>query len=193
MTDRKTTWLRRRPNWRKISYGGIVILVGLLVIKKYWIGYYRIPQNAMFPTIRAGGALFAFRNAYSNPSQVKRGDLIVFLKHDRGQKSTYIFRVIGVPGDSISASGEALVVNGKPAVRERLETRGQFVIFMEHVVDSPDYEIAFDQSSDQHPPDVTERIPQRYFFVMGDNRLHAYDSRYFGPISFDSIVAKGIR
>ena len=33
-------------------------------------------------------------------------------------------------------------------------------------------------------------VPPGHFFVPGDNRHHARDSRHFGPIPFESIIAK---
>jgi signal peptidase I len=52
------------------------------------------------------------------------------------------------------------------------------------------YEIALVTSPRTPPPDVSLTVPPDQFFVMGDNRFNAVDSRYFGPISFNSIIGK---
>ena len=54
------------------SIGALVVVV--LGIKIFLIGYYRIPQNGMYPGLPAGSTLFALKRAYSNASMVKRGD-----------------------------------------------------------------------------------------------------------------------
>jgi type IV secretory pathway protease TraF len=52
------------------------------------------------------------------------------------------------------------------------------------------YEVAFDASPLDRPPDASVKVSPDQFFVMGDNRLDAPDSRLFGPISFSSIIGK---
>jgi signal peptidase I len=52
------------------------------------------------------------------------------------------------------------------------------------------YEVAFDPWPKSPPPDASVTVPPDRFFVMGDNRLKAVDSRYFGPIAVSSIIGK---
>jgi signal peptidase I len=52
------------------------------------------------------------------------------------------------------------------------------------------YQIAFDPSAKERPPDVSVIVPPDHVFVMGDNRFDAFDSRRFGPIPFSSIIGK---
>ena len=62
----------------------IAILLGLLALKTFVIGYYRIPQNGMYPTLPAGSVLFTLKRAYPDVSRVKRGDIIVFVRNRTG-------------------------------------------------------------------------------------------------------------
>jgi signal peptidase I len=57
-------------------------------------------------------------------------------------------------------------------------------------IDGASYEVAVDPRTQQRPPDTEITVPPGHFFVMGDNRLNALDSRFFGPISFSSIIGK---
>ncbi|WP_424594824.1 signal peptidase I [Bradyrhizobium sp.] len=50
--------------------------------------------------------------------------------------------------------------------------------------------MAFESSPLDRAPDASVKVPPDQFFVMGDNRLDARDSRYFGPISFSSIIGR---
>jgi signal peptidase I len=62
-------------------------------------------------------------------------------------------------------------------------------VFREQIGDIS-YEVAFDQQPASQPPDVSVTVPSGQFFVMGDNRFGARDSRYFGPVTFSSIIGK---
>jgi len=190
-------WMDRHGGWTvpgKTStqiIAAFAIIVGLLAIavKAFFIGYYRIPQNGMYPGLPAGSGFWAYKHAYSSPSQVKRGDVIVFTRVQNERPYIYIWRVVALPGDSVASIGASLTVNARPVTRERVREEQGAVIFRERL-DGAVYEVAFNESPRQRPPDSTVTVPAGYFFVMGDNRFSAYDSRYFGPIGFDSIIGK---
>jgi signal peptidase I len=97
--------------------------------------------------------------------------------------------VIGLPGDTIEAAGERLVINGQPIARERLREEQGLGIFRERVWQAS-YEVAISQSPRDLPPPASLTVPPDQFFVMGDNRFNAVDSRYFGPIPFDAIIGR---
>jgi len=94
-----------------------------------------------------------------------------------------------LPGDKVQTSGESLIINGQPAARERLADADGKSLFRESV-GNISYEIAFDPSASERPPDVSVIVPPDHVFVMGDNRFNAFDSRRFGPIPFSSIIGK---
>ena len=155
----------------------------------FLIGYYRIPQNGMYPGLPAGSTLFALKRAYSNASSVKRGDVVVFVREENGQRYNYIWRVVALPGEKVQTSGEALTINGQSVQRQRLREADGKTVFREQI-GSVGYEVAFDVSPRSEPPDSSVTVPADEFFVMGDNRFDARDSRYFGPIPFGSIIGK---
>jgi signal peptidase I len=167
----------------------VIFVVALLALKTFFVGYYRIPQNGMYPTLPAGSILFTIKRPYSDISSVKRGDIIVFVREQNGRRYNYIWRVIALPGDDVQTSGESLTINGQPAARERLADADGKSIFREQLGNVP-YQIAFDPSAKERPPDVSLIVPPDHVFVMGDNRFNAFDSRRFGPISFRSIIGK---
>jgi signal peptidase I len=174
---------------KKLSTAVVVVLIAILAIKTFLISYYRIPQNGMYPTLPSGSRLFVLRHAYSDPSKVRRGDIIVFVRQENGQSYHYIWRVVGLPGEKIEATGESLAINGHAVERKPVRESEGRRIFREQIGDVS-YEVAFDASPKDRPPDTSVTIPAGEFFVMGDNRFDARDSRYFGPVSFASIIGK---
>ena len=171
--------LRMRGKRTKQLISGLMIIVVAIAAKTFLIGHYRIPQNGMYPGLRAGSGFWAYKRAYSAPTRVKRGDIIVFTHLQNGQPYIYIWRVIGLPGDTIIAAGESLTVNGRPVLRERIREEEGAVIFREKI-DEATFEVAFAQTAKDRPPDKSLTVPTNHFFLMGDNRFAAYDSRYFG-------------
>jgi len=183
----------------------LALLPALLIVRAFFVDYYRIPQNGMYPSLPSGSLFFATRHAYAASSQVKRGDIIVFTRdeddgkrgdivvftHDPDRRRyTYIWRVVGLPGETIETAGALLVINGQPVARERVREEHGMVIFRERVGEAT-YEVAIRQSPpDPPPPDTSVTVPPDHFFVMGDNRHNAFDSRYFGPIPFGAIIGR---
>src|SRR4051794_25945408 len=90
------------------------VLLAVLAIKTFFIGYYRIPQNGMYPGLPAGSSLFTAQRAFPGVASVKRGDIVVFVREENGQRYNYIWRVVALPGDKVEAAGEALSINGQP-------------------------------------------------------------------------------
>jgi signal peptidase I len=172
-----------------VGWSVVILLLALFALKAFFVGYYRIPQNGMYPTLPAGSVLFTMRRPYSDVSAVKRGDIVVFVREQSGQRYNYIWRVIGLPGDTLQTSGESLIINGQPVARERLADADGKSLFRESI-GNISYKIAFDPSASESPPDVSVTVPADHVFVMGDHRFNAFDSRRFGPVSFSSIIGK---
>jgi len=143
----------------------------------------------MYPGFPAGSGVFTVKRAYPDASSVKRGDVVVFVREENGQRYNYIWRVVALPGERVVASGESLSINGQEVQRRRLREADGKSIFQEQIGDAS-YEVAFDLSPRSQPPAVSVTVPAEQFFVMGDNRFDARDSRYFGPIPFSSIIGR---
>lgn len=174
---------------RCIAAGALTVLAVLLVTRALFIDYYRIPQNGMYPGHPAGSMIFVAKRAYSGPADVRRGDIVVFVRTENGTSYDYVWRIVGLPGEKVKASGDILAINGERVARERLREHDGLIIYRERVGDAA-YEIATSSAPSAAPPDVSLTVPPDHFFVMGDNRSDARDSRYFGPIAFSSIVGK---
>jgi signal peptidase I len=113
----------------------------------------------------------------------------VFIRDTKDGSYNYIWRVVALPGDTIETAGASLAINGRPVMREQVHEQPDVTIFREHAGEAM-YEIAITQSPDDVPPDTSVTVPPDHFFVMGDNRLDAVDSRYFGPIPLGAIIGR---
>ncbi len=101
----------------------------------------------------------------------ERGDIIVF-RFPKDEKKDFIKRVIGIPGDIIEVENKVLFVNGV----EQSES------YTNHEEDSVSLRII--PGRDNFGP-VT--VPENEYFVMGDNRDHSLDSRFWGFVDFSKI------
>lgn len=124
----------------------------------------------MLPGIRDGDTLEVQRLDASTRTQLLRGDIIVF-KYPADPTKRYVKRVIGLPGDQIEIKTGEVWLNGvkldEPYVSPRLNLsqRSQALV----------------------------RIPERGYYVLGDNRDSSNDSRLWGAVPEELIVAKVVR
>jgi signal peptidase I len=117
---------------------------------------------------------------------------VVYVRIQDGHRYLYIWRVIALPRDRISASADSLTLNDHPVGRELVREEDGFVIFREFAEDGDSYQVAIAKAPENVPPDVAVDVAEDQLFVMGDNRYNAYDSRFSGTIPFSSIVGKVI-
>jgi signal peptidase I len=180
---------------------GFVLIVRTVVAEPY-----TVPSPSMVPTLLVGdeliGSKFAYGySKYSSPIGLmpdfsgrvfgeapERGDVVVF-RLPRDPSTTYVKRLIGLPGDRIQMQGGRLYINGALVPRRAIETlpNGR-----EHEI----VEISDVEEHDDTPPFV---VPPRHYFMMGDNRDNSLDSRIAaadGGVGFvpeDNLVARADR
>jgi len=120
----------------------------------------------MWPTIRDNQFAVLDRYWFREPA---RGDVIVF-KAPPEPKSYYVKRIIGIPGDIITIDRSSVTLDGvtlsEPYVSKSL------------------------QGNKSPYPHLFIVVPPDGYFVMGDDRLYSYDSRFWGFVPSSSIVGR---
>ena len=164
-----------------------VALLIALFVRTFVIQAFKIPSGSMENTLLIGDHIFVnkFLYGYHIPytngrvlqfASPKRGDIIVFLFPEDPRKD-FIKRVIGLPGETLEIRNKVVLINGKPLHED-------YTRFADG--DAID---GFMRGRDNLPP---LKVPERKYFVMGDNRDRSYDSRFWGFVDEDVIVGKAL-
>lgn len=168
-----------------------ILLLNFLVsgqFKSYinanWVQAHRVPTGSMEPTLYVGDFLIADYQYFQN-SPVKPGDLVI-LKFPQNPEIKYIERCIAISGQVIEIKNKAVFTNG---TRFPDNAHTQYVdpdIYTKDFVD-PQIVPTDAGNRDNYGPII---IPTGYCFVLGDNRDNSCDSRYWGFVPLELIVAK---
>lgn len=166
---------------------------GFIFARIFLVRPLRVPTGAMKNTIIPGDHLVAFK-MFGNP---ERGSIIIFQfprgtsERDPEDTGEYIFRVVGLPGETIQLRGNTVYINDKPLDEVKVlaseeneygpltvistEGNGPYEVF---------YMRAPDEPAEETPYATTTpfRIPGDSYFVLGDHRDASEDSRYRGPV-----------
>ena len=197
---------------------GLAILAAL-TIRSFLFEPFSIPSGSMYPTLVVGDYLFVSKYSYgfsrhsfplSAPvlpkrilySSPKRGDVIVF-KTPTDNKTDYIKRLIGLPGDTIKMVENEIFLNGKKIERKKLNDeiysdtfnrQSRVTRYMETLPSGKNYEV-FEMNNDVTIYDTNNFrelvVPDNQFYVIGDNRDNSQDSRFIGGIPKENLVGQG--
>ena len=128
------------------------------------------------------------------------GDVIVF-KTPADNRTDYIKRLIGMPGDKIQIINEDLHINGIKVKKKRIEnlfniTCGSELIdanFYEETLPNGKKHISVYRKAGSMINSDEYIVPKNHYFFMGDNRDCSKDSRYLssvGYVNFNNFVGK---
>ena len=195
----------------------IFAIVIALLIRSFIFEPFNIPSGSMKPNLLVGDFIFVSKYSYgfskhSLPFSIPlipgkifsntpdRGDIVVF-KTPQNNRTDYIKRVIGLPGDKIKIKNGIIFINDKEILRKKLNdfldkdtnTNNKRVrMYNEYFFNN---EIKVLDITDNGIADNTQlfNVPENHFFVMGDNRDNSQDSRFINTVGFipyENLVGK---
>ena len=179
--------LKKKSVFREYAEAAVIAIILALFIRTFVVQAFKIPSGSMEPTLLVGdhilvnkflyGIKIPFINKTLIPiSEPKRDDVIVFI-YPVDESKDFIKRVIGLPGDEIEIIGNKIHINGKPYE----DRHGYYSELGRRIAGSGDR---------NHFGPVT--VPKDHLFVMGDNRNHSYDSRFWGFVPLSYVKGKAM-
>ena len=179
---------------------------------------FNIPSASMLPTLLVGDYLFVSKYSYGYSRHsiplspplfegrvfarpLERGDIAVF-KLPRDNKTDYIKRIVGLPGDRLQMQGGVLYINDVAVKRERVAD----FIYRDHMGKPyriPRYRetlpngVSYDTldmfENGEHDNTKVYQVPPDHYFAMGDNRDNSLDSRVasgVGMVPAENLVGR---
>lgn len=142
----------------------VALVLAVFVLFGVFFGLTPMKGGDMQPKFAAGDLLLYYRLQDS----YVRNDVVV-LQRDGGQ---YIGRIIGMPGETVEVTdNHTVAIDGNEVV----ET-----------------DIYFETEAFQDAVRYPLELESEQYFVLGDNRETAKDSRYFGPVQRSELKGKVI-
>lgn len=125
----------------------------------------RVEGTSMLPRLVDSDRLFINKFIYRF-SAIERGDVVVF-RYPRNPETSYIKRVIAIPGDRLLIDHGTVYVNGQKVAEPYVPAEYRDTRSLAPIV-----------------------ISQDEYFVLGDHRSISADSREFGPVDRQLIYGK---
>lgn len=165
----------------------IIAVILALFIRTFIVQAFKIPSGSMKETLQIGDHILVNKFIYGvkipflrktiiDVKKPERFDIVVF-KFPEDPDKDFIKRVIGVEGDIVEVRNKKVYINNEPVN----DIYGQNT--------DPNIFPANYQPRDNFGP---VKVPSNSLFVMGDNRDHSYDSRWWGFVDLKAVEGKAM-
>ena len=185
----------------------IALFIAVLIRSLFFQPFY-IPSSSMEPTLLVGDRIFVSKYTYGyskhsfpfSPPIIKNrifytkpdyGDLVVF-KTPSDNRTDFIKRLIGLPGDKIQFKDGNLLVNNEIVLKTKIQNRNDIRCasneievseFLEELNSKTNYSVVYKTSGSMINTDVY-KVPKEHFFFLGDNRDCSSDSRFLSNVGY---------
>lgn len=173
---------RRKSVAREWLEALAVAVLLALFIRTFVVQAFKIPSGSMIPTLLVGDHILVNKFIYGvripvldtwivGPWVPERQDIIVF-KYPHDESRDFIKRIIGLPGDVVEVRGKRVYINEKPL--------------------DESYLLQADPAMGGNPGSPGDfygpiTVPEDKLFVLGDNRDHSQDSRFWGFLDIHKV------
>ena len=214
--------LLMQPWWLDWTAGLFPVICAVFLLRSFLFEPFKIPSGSMVPTLLVGDLILVNKFQYGIRMPVtgtklvankdpQRGDVMVF-HYPVDPRIDYIKRVVGVPGDELVYTGQALSVNGQKVPLQALgdyydEDSLRYAPRFAETLGKTPHNILVDpkRPSIFRPMDsfvnfrdncrytaegVSCKVPAGHYFMMGDNRDNSQDSRFWGFVPDENIVGR---
>ncbi|MEP6689755.1 MAG: signal peptidase I [Gemmatimonadaceae bacterium] len=180
----------------------VIAVCIFFLVRAFLVEAFKIPSGSMEKTLLVGDFLLVNKAVYGAEvpftharlpaiSKPGRGDVIVF-DFPREPSKNFVKRLIGVPGDTLESREGSIYRNGRALAEPYVAhndpnsdiSNEDFHWQRDYLVRSAEASIGYHPSRNNWGPLV---VPERSYFVLGDNRDNSFDSRYWGFVP-DSLV-----
>ncbi len=186
------------------------VLLVVLVFRSFLFEPFKIPSGSMIPTLLVGDFIVVNKFAYGvrlpvlnkkiiETGSPERGDVVVF-RYPVDPGVNFIKRAVGLPGDTIVYRDKQLFVNGElvdtsPAGRfesndVKCSTPAADAILFDEQLGAKNHRILqHDRNRSRNGQWV---VPDKHYFMMGDNRDQSFDSRFWGFVPHKYILGEAL-
>ncbi len=164
-TARSNFWAEARLLLRDLVFA---LMIAVLMIV-FVVQPVKVEGTSMLPRLHDGERIFVNKLIYYGLPKLRRGDIVVFWFPNNPSQS-YIKRIVGLPGEKVEIREGRVIINDRELNEPYLD---------------PQLNIA-------HPSQQPVIVREHYYFVMGDNRDHSSDSRYWGLVPEKYIYGKAL-
>ncbi len=160
----------------------IIAFVLAMVIRTFAIQAFKIPTGSMRMTLIEGdrilvnklklGPMIPFKDKrIKGYGALSRGDVVVF-KYPENPKRDFIKRLIAFPGEIISIRNGDVYIDGKKVEDEEIKN------------------IFYYNRGDYGAYNQIVKVPENYYYVLGDNSASSMDSRFWGFVPENYLIGK---
>lgn len=187
----------------------IIALLFALFVREYVLTAYRIPTASMVPALKVGDFIFSVQYPYNvkwpftesriiDAPMPKRGEVVVFNCPDN-KANHCIKRVIAVAGDQVRVQNNKVDINGEPMEYKELGTElikelpgHEYYSVYQESLGGMQHNVLLSQSltEDKMASEFDFKVPEGFFYVLGDNRQSSDDSRLWGAIPVDDLQGR---